>query len=189
MNIFDDIKESITNIFNEMFVAYETSSIWLEYRLGPTISHCLICVLRNNKIYFVEDQLPNLPEHEKCKCSISGMRKIKVGNATRAGKNGADFWLKHFGKLPSYYITKENAYALGWKPYLGNLQDVAPGKMIGGDIFQNRANKLPNAPGRIWYECDIDYQGGFRNNYRLIYSNDGLVFKTDSHYNRFISVE
>ena len=65
----------------------------------------------------------------------------------------------------------------------------APGKMIGGDIFQNRANKLPNAPGSIWYECDIDYQGGFRNNYRLIYSNDGLVFKTDSHYNRFISVE
>ena len=37
--------------------------------------------------------------------------------------------------------------------------------------------------------CDIDYNGGYRNNYRLIYSNDGLIFKTDSHYTSFIAVE
>ena len=46
-----------------------------------------------------------------------------------------------------------------------------------------------SAPGRIWYECDIDYNGGYRNNFRLIYSNDGLIFKTDSHYTSFIAVE
>ena len=40
-----------------------------------------------------------------------------------------------------------------------------------------------------WYECDIDYNGGYRNNYRLIYSNDGLIFRTDSHYTSFIAVE
>lgn len=61
--------------------------------------------------------------------------------------------------------------------------------MIGGDIFENRENKLPSAPGRIWYECDINYSNGYRNNARLIYSNDGLIFKTDDHYTRYISVE
>ncbi len=30
---------------------------------------------------------------------------------------------------------------------------------------------------------------GYRNNFRIIYSNDGLMFKTDSHYNRFIAIE
>ena len=40
-----------------------------------------------------------------------------------------------------------------------------------------------------WYECDINYNGGYRNNYRLIYSNDGLIFRTDSHYTSFIAVE
>ena len=72
---------------------------------------------------------------------------------------------------------------------MGNLDNVAPGKSIGGDIFYDRDNKLPKGLNRIWYECDIDYNGGYRNNFRLIYSNDGLMFKTDSHYNRFIAIE
>ena len=59
----------------------------------------------------------------------------------------------------------------------------------GENVFANREYKLPSAPGRIWYECDIDYNGGNRNNFRLIYSNDGLIFKTDSHYTSFIAVE
>ena len=61
--------------------------------------------------------------------------------------------------------------------------------MIGGDIFKNGEGFLPFKEGRIWYECDIDYQGGYRNNYRLVYSNDGLIFRTDSHYSNFIAVE
>ena len=48
---------------------------------------------------------------------------------------------------------------------------------------------LPEKDGRVWYECDIDYQGGYRNNARLVYSNDGLIFKTDSHYTNFIAIE
>ena len=105
------------------------------------------------------------------------------------GEDGADYWLYHYGKLPDNYISKEEAKALGWKPILGNLDEVAPSKMIGGSVYGNRDGKLPSAPGRIWYECDIDYQGGYRNNARLIYSNDGLIFKTDDHYTSFIVVE
>ena len=94
----------------------------------------------------------------------------------------------YFGKLPDYYITKDEAKMLGWVSKKGNLAEVAPGKMIGGDEFSNEEDLLPPAPGRIWYECDIDYEDGYRNNYRLVYSNDGLIFKTDAHYDRFIEI-
>lgn len=188
MSIFDDIKESLSNIFNELTMTYQKSNKWKEYHLGATITHCLICLQRNNKIY-LSTEVPILPEHERCACFLDWLRKVSVGNATRLGKNGVDYYLYNYGVLPSNYITKEQAYKLGWKPILGNLDKVASGKSIGGNIFANRENKLPSAPSRIWYECDIDYNGGYRNNFRLIYSNDGLMFKTDSHYIRFISVE
>ena len=79
--------------------------------------------------------------------------------------------------------------SLGWKSRLGNLDKIAPGKMMGGNIYKNKLGILPNKEGRVWYECDVDYQGGYRNNARLVYSNDGLIFKTDSHYTNFIAIE
>ena len=58
------------------------------------------------------------------------------------------------------------------------------------NFFKETTTKYEKSnPGRIWYECDIDYNGGYSNNFRLIYSNDGLIFKTDSHYTSFIAVE
>lgn len=93
------------------------------------------------------------------------------------------------GKLPDNFITKENAKALGWDPAKGNLAEVAPGKSIGGDIFSNRPVKgvrpLPDAPGRVWYEADLNYQGGYRGSERLIYSNDGLIYYSGDHYKTF----
>ena len=82
-------------------------------------------------------------------------------------------------------ITKEEAKNNGWKTKEGNLSQTCPGKMIGGDIFENRKGKLPDEPNRIWYEADIDYQSGYRNKYRILYSNDGLVFVTYDHYQTF----
>jgi hypothetical protein len=35
---------------------------------------------------------------------------------------------------------------------------------------------LPKASGRQYYECDINYQGGYRGAERIVYSNDGLIF-------------
>ena len=42
----------------------------------------------------------------------------------------------------------------------------------------DRDHRLPDAPERIRYEADFDYTGGFRNDCRLMYSNDGLIFVT-----------
>ena len=65
---------------------------------------------------------------------------------------------------------------------------VLPGKSIGGDVFRNAEGKLPSSPGRTWFEADINYTSGFRGSDRIIYSNDGLIYKTTDHYNTFTQV-
>ena len=67
----------------------------------------------------------------------------------------------------------------------GNLWEVTNKKSIGGDRFGNREGFLPEADTRKYYECDINYDGGYRGSERIVYSNDGLVFYTDDHYETF----
>ena len=105
------------------------------------------------------------------------------------GVNGADHWLYYKNKLPVYYITKEQAKMLGWKNKKGNLAEVAPNKMIGGEPYKNKNKHLPDAPGREWYEADISYVSGFRSDCdRILYSNDGLIFATCNHYEKFYEI-
>ena len=94
-------------------------------------------------------------------------------------------YLNEYGHLPGNYITKNEARELGWNSSKGNLDKVAPGKSIGGDRFGNNEGLLPNSKGRKYFECDIDYKGGRRNAKRIIYSNDGLIFYTEDHYESF----
>lgn len=98
---------------------------------------------------------------------------------------GVANYLSANGKLPCNYITKSQATALGWVSSKGNLADVAPGKSIGGDVFTNREGSLPTASGRTWREADINYTSGFRNSDRILYSSDGLIYKTTDHYETF----
>lgn len=60
--------------------------------------------------------------------------------------------------------------------------------MIGGNIYKNRDGKLPQANGRIWYEADINYDGGFRSRHRILFSNDGLIFASYDHYQTFYEI-
>ena len=94
-------------------------------------------------------------------------------------------YIHTYGKLPLNYITKAKAQEMGWDPEKGNLSDVLPGMSIGGSAFGNYEGNLPRATGRRYFECDIDYEGGYRGAKRLIYSNDGLVFYTEDHYKTF----
>ena len=94
-------------------------------------------------------------------------------------------YIKAHQQLPDNFITKAEARKLGWDPQGGNLHDVAPGKSIGGDVFQNREKKLPYKKGRIWYEADIHYTSGHRGKDRILFSNDGLIYKTEDHYETF----
>ena len=111
-----------------------------------------------------------------------------AGKATKKGKDGADWWLKHYDELPNYYITETEAKQLGWVRYKGNLHKVAPGKMITRGIYYNDNNHLPVENGRIWYEADINYEKGYRGNDRILFSNDGLIFVTYDHYKTFVEI-
>jgi guanyl-specific ribonuclease Sa len=98
-------------------------------------------------------------------------------------------YLKQFHQLPPNYITKHEAMELGWDSAKGNLWEVTDHQSIGGDSFGNREGLLPQAEGRRYFECDINYQGGNRGAERLVYSNDGLIFYTSDHYRSFIQIE
>ena len=87
--------------------------------------------------------------------------------------------------LPDNFITKKEAKALGWDSKAGNLGEVAPGKSIGGDYFGNFEGLLSEEDGRDYYECDIDSDGGYRNAKRIVFSNDGLIYYTEDHYESF----
>ncbi|QDM42279.1 ribonuclease [Paenibacillus thiaminolyticus] len=98
-------------------------------------------------------------------------------------------YIKSHQQLPDNFITKEEAKRLGWDARQGNLHEVAPGKSIGGDIFRNREGKLPKQKGRIWYEADINYTEGHRGKDRIVFSNDGLIYKTEDHYETFEPID
>lgn len=59
---------------------------------------------------------------------------------------------------------------------------------IGGDVFLNREKLLPVEDGRSWYECDVNYNGGYRGGERLVYSSDGLIYQTSDHYKTFTEI-
>ncbi len=94
-------------------------------------------------------------------------------------------YLYLYGHLPSNFITKKEAKALGWVSSEGNLDEVAPGMSIGGDYFGNYEGLLPETDDREYHECDIDFDGTYRNAKRIVYSNDGLIYYTEDHYETF----
>lgn len=94
-------------------------------------------------------------------------------------------YIHTYGKLPNNFLTKNEAEILGWESSKGNLWVVCPGCAIGGDRFRNYEGQLPDADGRIYYECDVNYSGGYRGAERIVFSNDGLIYYTADHYESF----
>ena len=121
-------------------------------------------------------------KHTRCDCYYAPVQQLLAGTISQKGALSPDIYLKQYGVLPDYYITKEVAInEYGWNNRRNKLSNVAPGKMIGGIVYNNDKHKLPEKFGRVWYECDVDYEGGKRNSKRLYYSNDGLMFYSPDH--------
>lgn len=108
---------------------------------------------------------------------------VEEGSYTRPKE--VALYIHTYGRLPANYIDKDSAIALGWDNKKGNLWDVTDQMSIGGDYFGNREGLLPKASGRKWFECDVNYKGGYRGAERLVYSNDGLIYYTKDHYESF----
>ena len=99
-------------------------------------------------------------------------------------KEAVALYIHSFGHLPSNYMTKKEAEQLGWPG--GALEPYASGKCIGGNRFGNYEGLLPAAEGRTWTECDIDTLGAkSRGAKRIVFSNDGLIYYTEDHYEHF----
>ena len=99
-------------------------------------------------------------------------------------KEDVALYLHTYGKLPANFITKNEAQDLGWEG--GSLEPYAPGKCIGGNKFGNYEGLLPKKDGRTYTECDIDTLGADkRGAKRIVFSNDGLIYYTEDHYESF----
>ena len=152
------------------------------------LKNCLKCRSHHGQIYRI-DEMPDieLPLHLNCRCDIKLMKAVVAGYGTKDGQNGADYWMKYFNDLPMYYITEDELVTIGWKWGKPPVK-FAPGKMATMGIYRNDDNHLPQIPGRIWYEADINYYSGRRNGHRLLWSNDGLLFVTYNHYGTFLEI-
>jgi len=99
-------------------------------------------------------------------------------------KEDVALYIHTYGHLPSNFMTKDEARDLGWEG--GGLDEYAEGMCIGGDYFGNYEGLLPEAEGREYTECDIDTLGAdSRGPKRIVFSNDGLIYYTDDHYESF----
>ena len=106
-------------------------------------------------------------------------------DGTYTSKEEVAAYIYEFGHLPDNFITKKEAKELGWESKEGNLAEVAPGMSIGGDYFGNYEGLLPEEDGRDYYECDINSDGGYRGAERIVFSDDGLIYYTEDHYESF----
>ena len=97
-------------------------------------------------------------------------------------KEDVALYIHLYGELPLNFMTKKQAKALGWEG--GSLEPVAPGMCIGGDYFGNYEGLLPE--DREYTECDIDTLGQkSRGAKRIVFSDDGLIYYTEDHYESF----
>ena len=105
-------------------------------------------------------------------------------DGTYTTKEDVALYIHTYGHLPENFITKKQAQALGWEG--GSLEPYAPGKCIGGSRFGNYEGILPEKDGRTYTECDIDTLGASkRGAKRIVFSNDGLIYYTEDHYETF----
>lgn len=111
-------------------------------------------------------------------------------NGSYTSKDEVALYIYTYKKLPKNFITKSEAKKLGWNSSKNYVGDVAKGKSIGGDRFNNYQKILPDIKGRKYIECDIDYKGKKRNAKRIVYADDfdekiGCIYYTEDHYNTF----
>ena len=127
------------------------------------------------------DELPIVESDQ----NIDEQEALVQEDGEYTSKEEVALYIHLYNHLPDNFITKKEAKKLGWESKEGNLGEVAPGKSIGGDYFGNYEDLLPEEDGRDYYECDIDSDGGYRGAKRIVFSNDGLIYYTEDHYESF----
>lgn len=143
-----------------------------------------------------EESLIALPEAEPAQAPPEGNGAEEPGgNESNELSLDEDGWydskeevalyIHLYGCLPGNYVTKREAQEAGWSG--GNVERyTGEGTAMGGSRFGNYEGNLPEAKGRTYTECDIGTVGGAsRGAKRIVFSNDGLVYYTEDHYETF----
>ena len=116
--------------------------------------------------------------------STEGAPALLDEDGTYTSKEDVALYIYQYGKLPQNFISKKEAEKLGWPG--GGLDPYAEGKCIGGSRFGNYEGILPEKEGRTYTECDIDtLHAKSRGAKRIVFSNDGLIYYTEDHYEHF----
>lgn len=118
-------------------------------------------------------------------CQKTPVDQVIQEDGYYTSKEDVSLYLVTYHRLPNNYITKDEAELLGWDNDKGNLWEVTDKMSIGGDRFYNREKLLPIEEDIIYFECDIDYEGGYRNAKRIVYSSNWDIYYTDDHYDSF----
>lgn len=130
-----------------------------------------------------EPVVPEQPQSQVVQQAVEAPAAIDEDGSYTSKEDVAEY-IAVYGRLPDNFITKNEARELGWEG--GGLEDFAPGKCIGGDKFGNYEGLLPKESGRKYTECDIDTLGAdSRGAKRIVFSNDGLIYYTEDHYESF----
>lgn len=131
-----------------------------------------------------EEVIQKTESNETVETESLGEIQALSENGVYTTKEDVALYIYQYGHLPANFITKKEAEKLGWPG--GSLELYAPGKCIGGSRFGNYEGILPEADGRTYTECDIDTLGASkRGAKRIVFSNDGLIYYTEDHYETF----
>ena len=129
----------------------------------------------------VEVGIPGAAEIQDAQTLEDGSTLISA-DGVYTTKEDVALYIHTYGCLPRNFMTKDEARDLGWEG--GSLEPFAPGMCIGGDRFGNYEGLLPD--DRDYTECDIDTLGADkRGAKRIVFSDDGLIYYTDDHYESF----
>lgn len=82
--------------------------------------------------------------------------------------------------IPDLYLKGDSKQWNNWQAIYLDIKTC--------EDCRKKHGKIPCAPGRTWFEADIDYTYGKRNLKRILYSNDGLVFVSEDHYQTFYEI-
>ena len=102
-----------------------------------------------------------------------------------SSKEEVALYIHLYGELPGNYVTKAEAEDAGWTG--GSVERwTGEGTALGGSYLGNYEGLLPKEQGRTYAECDVDTVGeNSRGAKRIVFSNDGLIYYTEDHYESF----
>ena len=112
MSVFD---EEFKTVLNRFLNNKSLTARFLQYNHKSVCQRpCADCPERHKRVY-ENGKHVKLPAHPHCDCYYKNVKTKPLGSISNK-QPAPDVWLKMFGKLPDYYITKQEAVkTYGWE--------------------------------------------------------------------------